>query len=210
MSTVPVEEGKKGKGRPAYKGNPTATTQNVNLGATKAPKHTIGNDASRQTTTTKEKEAIPSMGIHTSSLAAAGVDAAELVETLASQFSSAPAAIALLETAAATIREREKTRADATPVPASMAPEGPAEGQSEGTVIGDKAPTDRGLDQSGGQPCGSPHDGSAPDQVEALPLEPVPRHQNVKTSQQPREAPEGIPLGSPLLLGHRPPRTTVA
>ena len=25
MSTVPVEEGKKGKGRPAYKGNPTAT-----------------------------------------------------------------------------------------------------------------------------------------------------------------------------------------
>ena len=25
MSTVPVEEGKKGKGRPAYEGNPTAT-----------------------------------------------------------------------------------------------------------------------------------------------------------------------------------------
>ena len=40
MSTVPVEEGKKGKGRPAYKGNPTATTQNVNLGAMEAPTNT--------------------------------------------------------------------------------------------------------------------------------------------------------------------------
>ena len=29
MSTVPVEEGKKGKGRPAYKGNPTATPRPV-------------------------------------------------------------------------------------------------------------------------------------------------------------------------------------
>ena len=46
MSTVPVEEGKKGKGRPAYKGNPTATTQNVNLGAMEAPTNTkFRNDA---------------------------------------------------------------------------------------------------------------------------------------------------------------------
>ena len=48
MSTVPVEEGKKGKGRPAYKGNPTATTQNVNLGATEAPTNMkFRNDAPR-------------------------------------------------------------------------------------------------------------------------------------------------------------------
>ena len=31
MSTVPVEEGKKGKGRPAYKGNPTATPTTLEL-----------------------------------------------------------------------------------------------------------------------------------------------------------------------------------
>ena len=45
MSTVPVEEGKV-KARPAYKGNPTATTQNVNLGAMEAPTNTkFRNDA---------------------------------------------------------------------------------------------------------------------------------------------------------------------
>ena len=66
MSTVPVEEGKKGKGRPAYKGNPTATTQNVNLGATEAPTNTkFRNDAPRASPghgeTLHEAQPAPSM-----------------------------------------------------------------------------------------------------------------------------------------------------